>query len=312
MQGNWKDTVYDQAVMPPAGTWEAIALALDAAEKEPAWQDKVYHATATPPADSWQQIAAALDKGAAANWQNKIYHYETMPPTGVWEAVAVQLQAPAVVRRINWLRMAAAAAIVLTIAGTAVWALSDRGEGSGPQTVATNTEKQAASPGQSLAVAPSPVAAPAAPVATPPVAAPANKKAASITDIRQPAGPTEYASNIEQSFLPADAVFTNTRKLPNEQGAVTVDINAMETPNSQYISISGPDGQTMRVSAKFANLLGYLNEGSEKEERLDRIIKESAFWKATFRQWREKMIQANATPSLGNFMDVVELAKALQ
>jgi hypothetical protein len=335
---HWQQRVYHAEEAPPAECWQSIAVALDR-ESGSGWLGKLYQQEETPPAECWQPIAAALDREWGSGWLGKVYQQEEAPPADAWELIAARLTESPLdetvpmlrpVRRMKLLRMAAAAVTVAAVAGTVWWATNRTFSGDDPQTVAVNTP-----PANTSAIAPtnpSPPAntevpttdlaavEPAAPAvdnvdkAASTVPSPPRNSRSATNAVRTVAASEtlEYAPGNEMTFLPTDAVLQNTRKLPNDRGETVVDINSLEVPNSQYVMISGPDGRSMRVSAKFVNLLGYLNEGPENEERLDRIIRESAVWKATFRQWREKMVHANATPSLNNFMDVVELAKMLQ
>lgn len=331
---DWQTKIYHAQAEPPVGSWQQITQALDAAtSNEQDWQNRVYHYEAVPPSEAWTAVAEMLDKQAAnADWDARLYHHRATPPAAVWNYITAQLnddttqvapisQKP--VRRMGWPRIAAAAAIVLTIAGTALWTLRDQFFGSASQTVAANDNPSKSQ--SSLDNNTAPMAAPDAIVPTDATADVATTKpspvaiAAKNTGRKAPTAqkpttviaPLEYVTHNEMAFLPTDAVFTNTNKLPNEKGQTVVEINGMDAPTSNYINISGPDGQSVRVSAKFANLLGYLNDG-DQEERLDRIIKESAFWKATFRQWREKMTDADAAPSPSNFMGLLEMVKVLQ
>lgn len=332
---DWQNRIYHATVEPPVDSWQQIAAALDAAPASQAdWQGRMYQYEAAPPAEAWQSVAEMLDKQAAnTDWDAHLYNHQVEPPAAVWAYITAQLNtdtAPVVsiaqkpLRNKSIFRIAAAAIILLGLAGTALWTMRERFFGESSQSVAVNTIAPTTQP---------PVANTTAPVASNDNQAqtgaivegasttqPNNAMAAKNTGKKKPTAsritttiaPLEYVTHNEMAFLPTDAIFTNTNKLPNERGQTVVEINGMDAPNSSYINISGPDGQSIRVSAKFANLLGYLNDGPGQEERLDRIIKESAFWKATFRQWREKMTDADAAPSLSNFMGLLEMVKVLQ
>lgn len=363
MQGNWKHKVQQQEATPPEGVWDAVALALDEAAKNPAWQTRVYHATekpppgtweriilaleqaphidtilwqeriyqyeTTPPAATWPAIAASLDRAA---WATSIYQHEVLPPHDVWQAIAAQIETetPVIsieqkkVRKIDFARLAIAAVTVLAVAGTAIWVLQNKsakdnlqdavasniGLPSNVRSGGTTTTNGATAIDTNVPSSAQFAATALTPVITTKVAS--AKTTASLEEQPQVIEPLEYVATNEMAYVPVEPVLQNTNKLFNDKGQTIIDINGFETPNNSYISISGPDGQSIRVSAKFANLIGYLQDGDGMEERLDRIIKESAYWKATFKQWREKMTEIVAMPSFHNFMDVVELAKLLQ
>lgn len=332
---NWENRIYNAAIEPPVDSWQQIAAQLGAAPASQAgWQGRMYQYEATPPAEAWQAVAEMLDKQAAnTDWDAHLYNHQVEPPAAVWAYITTQLNtdtAPVVsisqkpVRNKSSFRIAAAAIILLGLAGTALWTMREKFFGQSSQSVAANTFAPTTQPpvaNTTTTVASNDNQAQAgAIVEAATTTQPNNAVAAKNTGKKRPfansptttIAPLEYVTHNEMAFLPTDAVFTNTNKLPNERGQTVVEINGMDAPNSSYINISGPDGQSIRVSAKFANLLGYLNDGPDQEERLDRIIKESAFWKATFRQWREKMTDADAAPSLSNFMGLLEMVKVLQ
>jgi hypothetical protein len=321
MQGNWQHIIYNREETPPPGAWDNIAHKLEMADTAEDWSTEIYLKEETPPPAAWNEIAAALNHIENSNWQTRVYEKEIAPPAGVWAAISAALDAPAKVITMQpgrstkkfYFRLAAAAAVIVAIAGTALWFSGKQPAGTAPQPIAKNTANS------------SPVN-PAAKETAETTALPA----AETQEKQQPAAfakkqtkpavtqpddksipPLEYVKSSQMGFLPDQPVLNNSKKLPDNNGQVSTDIALMETPANSYISISGPDGQSIRVSSKFANLIGYLSDGPVKEERLDVIIRESAQWKATFRQWREKMISNTATPSLGNFMDIIEMGKML-
>jgi hypothetical protein len=64
------------------------------------------------------------------------------------------------------------------------------------------------------------------------------------------------------------------------------------------------------VSSKFSKQLGLFTEQDpDKMENIDFIIKESAMWRNKISNWRKIMNMADVSPSLDNFMDIIELSK---
>jgi hypothetical protein len=123
---------------------------------------------------------------------------------------------------------------------------------------------------------------------------------------------TEFIKGNEVADLAADPRKLKKEKLTNAEGQTPADIGLLNTPNT-YISITGPDGQSVKISSKFSSLINYLKEQNpETIENIDIIIKESAQWRATFSSWRSKMTNNTVAPSLGNFMDIIELSKVLE
>ena len=86
------------------------------------WKDKLFDYKADPPPSAWDAIAAGLDK-EKISFPEKLYNYAEQPPATAWEAIATQLPvaggAKVVPMRSKMLRFAAAAVLLLTIAGIA-------------------------------------------------------------------------------------------------------------------------------------------------------------------------------------------------
>jgi hypothetical protein len=93
-----------------------------------------------------------------------------------------------------------------------------------------------------------------------------------------------------------------------------MNMDLLTTAASNYISVTGPNGEQTRISTKFANYLMYLNkDGGDNEEYIDYLIRNSNFWKTRFEQWRNKILQqASFIPSSTNFFDIIELKELLK
>jgi hypothetical protein len=322
MQGNWQHILYNREETPPPGAWDNIAHKLQMADAVQDWSTEIYLKEETPPPGTWNEIAASLNAAENSNWQTRAYEKEVTPPAGVWAAISTALDTtdtrvitmqPARSSKKFYYRLAAAAAVLVAIAGTALWFAGKQPADITVQPIAKNTSNSSQENAAAKATAET-IALPAAETQEKEQPAAIAKKQTKPTVTQADdkiIPPLEYVKNNQTGFLPENPVLNNSKKLPGNNGQVSTDIALMETPANTYISISGPDGQSIRVSSKFANLIGYLSDGPVKEERLDIIIRESALWKATFRQWRDKMISNTAAPSLGNFMDIIEMSKLL-
>jgi hypothetical protein len=320
----WATDTYLAEEIPPVGVWDTIAHKLEMGDASD-WSTDIYLAEETPPPGIWDDICALLDNEAKSNWQTRLYNKEVVPPASVWAAITTVLDnngarviaMPATRSgQKSYARLAAAAAVIIAIAGTVVWFLAGRNTSTTVQPPVavkknTNTEVVRSAVAENADTATLPPTE-VRPKQLLPVAMAKKQQKSPTTSVDDKAIPVlEYVKNNPISFLPEQPVLQNKRKLPGSNGQVSTDIALMETPASTYISMSGPDGQSIRVSSKFANLIGYLGDGPVKEERLDIIIRESALWKATFKQWREKMINHAGVISVDNFMDIVEMGKLL-
>jgi hypothetical protein len=100
------------------------------------------------------------------------------------------------------------------------------------------------------------------------------------------------------------------RQIRNLKGEIKEDVSLLDLPNS-YFLMTGPNGQSVRVSSKFRNTIQYLNS-SGNEELLDVILRESQYWRNQFSTWKEQVGHSTFIPSAENFMDIAELMKLLQ
>jgi hypothetical protein len=86
------------------------------------WEQKLFHYKADPPPSAWDAIAAGLD-AQKESFPEKLYNYAEQPPAGAWQNIEAQLpeaeSAKVVHMRTKWLRYAAAAVLLLAIAGMA-------------------------------------------------------------------------------------------------------------------------------------------------------------------------------------------------
>ncbi|MES2429615.1 MAG: hypothetical protein V4556_01685 [Bacteroidota bacterium] len=261
------------------------------------------------------------------NWQHRIFEHEEKPPANAWENIARELDAiekdkstPVLTvvknKRIIYLRIAAAACIA-GIIFSGIWFYTSDKKGT------SSTDINTSLAGKQIPSVPSaPSVSPSKPnedikVANENISAvskmPISKKkiVTKPTEEEETVTELQYA-NVEKVDPLATDPILNKEKLIGTSGEQINDISLMTSPNS-YVSIIGPNGQEVKVSSKFSNLLGYINGSAvQEEENLDKIINESNFWKSKFKSWREKMINNNVSPSPSNFMDIIDLSKLLE
>jgi len=260
------------------------------------------------------------------NWQNRIFNHEETPPNNAWENIAKQLDAmeekkssviqtevPSVVEqkksKIIYWRMAAAACITAIIATTIIWMNIDNKNAPGnthvakvPVSTEPKVDNQIANINANNKATESVATVSKKEIFT------NNKKTIDQTDSNEK---LEYAKTDVVKSLATNPALNKKEKLVGTGGDVINDISLMNSPNS-YVSFIGPNGQEVKVSSKFSNLVGYMDgKDPEAEENLDKIVSESNFWRGKFKKWRNKMINTNIAPSPSNFLDIVELSKLL-
>jgi hypothetical protein len=332
MPNNWLNKIRSHQATPPQGVWMNIANELDKENETGAvdLKTKMYNYQSIPPTNALSNIFAILDKEetqAATSFTERIYNYQQQAPASAWqniindldksEAKIVPLTNNTKNRKAIYFRMAAAASVIAVIA-TTIWFSSRNADNptspiaSVPsetkQPVTAEIKKEnAALPASD----PQEKKLPQETIAQTQTEAKKDvqKKTASSTAVT--AAPDYVKSNPTIS-LADDPTKGSNEKLQNTDGSTTTDIALMNTANT-YISITGPDGQSVKVSSKFSNVLNYLNgENPDNIEYLDKIISESAQWRKTFAQWREKMTNNAVAPSFSNFMDIISLSEILE
>ena len=315
MSDNWINKILSHEETPPKGVWMNIANKLDKDEQEndSNLTTKILAYEAEPPATALVNIFNALDKEEEThNYVTRLYNHQEKPPALAWENIAAQLNdedRAAVVPfenkknnvRALYIKTAAAAAILTVVVTTVLLKSNEK-----PANI--NESVAAVTPQSQQNTTPK--------VDTEKTTLPVSDSHENIINPAQNKSTVEealvidYVKGNETAPLALNPAEANKEKLQNSKGETPQDITLMNTPNT-YISVTGPDGQTVKVSSKFSNLISYLT-GDNTEENLDLIIKESAKWKTIFAAWRDKMTNNVVAPSFGNFMDIIELSKVLE
>jgi hypothetical protein len=283
------------------------------------WVHKILDHEATPPELAWKNIACELDKDdhtITAGIKKKLLNYETAAPAITLKNIFAELdkEESKIVpfnnknpQRAFLIKMAAAAAVTAIIA---LFYFSNKKAGDTRHEIAVATAPTR-QPANISSTEKEKTALPAPDTKEknePVIATPAHQKTAPQKQVSNPA----YIPGNSVSDLAQSPVTASTEKLQNDNGDAPMDISLMNTGNA-YISITGPDGQPVKVSSKLSSLIGYLNSSDiNTRENLDIIIQESAKWRAIFAAWREKMTNNALAPSLTNFMDIMELSEILE
>ena len=326
MNVNWINRILSHKETPPPGVWMKIANELDKDEQEnsSSLTTKMLAWEVTPPVAALANIFNTLDKeenNAITGYAKRIYNYKVNAPLTVWQNIEGQLNKDGAGKLISfkpqrnkirtlYVRITAAAAIIAIVITTVLLNIKEK-------TVNINEPVVSVTPQSQHRETPK--------VDTEKITLPASDSQEKSNTIKENIAKqaekkltikettvTDYIKGNDVTALAPNPTETNNKKLQNSKGETPMDIALMNTPNT-YISITGPDGQSVKVSSKFSNLIGYLTDkNNDTQENLDIIIKESAKWRATFAKWRDKMTNNTIAPSLGNFMDIIELSKVLE
>ena len=326
MQNNWLHRILNYKATPPDGVWKDIANKLDAEENDSSdIAAKMNAFEATPPPSAFTAIFNELDKENDSeenlNSTEKLYHYAETPPAGAWENITAALDKnEAVVIPINSkknntkfiYRIAAAASLITIIIVTALLFIKkDTSEVSGVvvNTPKNNVTKPITETNNNTTNLPD-TTAPDQKINAAVALHPIRKKTNS--DLGIDSFNMDYVKNNTVPDLATKPDAGNKEMLTDNTGKIPMDIGLMNAPNT-YVSITGPDGQSVKVSSKFSNLIQYFKgTNPDTVENIDIIISESAKWRSTIAGWKDKMANNAVAPSLGNFMDIIELSKVLE
>ncbi|HRO45678.1 hypothetical protein [Agriterribacter sp.] len=291
------------------------------------WTNELYNHEVNPPVHVWERVVHDLDNELLV-FRNRLYDVEITPPENSWELIRHTLDTPHLAAPKSFgikkgLRIAAAAALIgiCFFAANYFIAGSDQSKTTGQKTLPANkTGEQPDIPSVAGSTEDAGITAPES-----------NKPMiASQTTTRknktQPHTPLNdfYREAATFNAPPVSSIpYDNTaitdrydldhaaaKRIRNLKGEVKEDVRLMDLPNS-YFLMTGPNGQSVRVSSKFRNTIQYLN-GSGKEELLDVILRESQYWRNQFKAWKEEVGHSTFIPSAENFMDISELMKLLQ
>lgn len=299
------------------------------------WKDTIYNHEAAPPPGLWDKIAQDLDNDFVV-FRNRLYDVEVAPPENSWEQITSKTAVfsenkPKIFRIRKEFRIAVAAAITGILFMTINYFITGNGDKvtgnrntTGRQQASEEAHRQPAENSPATGSTNKNIESERGRgTKSSLIAANSTGNAAkkeSLQDLSNPFYSERLTVEAPQAaYVPTEGMkFTDrydlgnrsSKKIRNLNGEIREDIRLIDLPNS-YFFMTGPNGQSIRVSSKFRNTIQYLN-GSQKEEMLDVILRESRYWRNQFKLWKEEVGQAEFVPTINNFMDISELMKLLQ
>jgi hypothetical protein len=292
----------DFAVAPPPAAWESIAERLDDDRKYTVLASKMDGFEAPPPPSAWEAISTRLgDDGQYARVAAKMTHFEAAPPAPLWDKIAASLSepnttvaakaAPVIQLRKILYRALAAAVIISVIAGG--WMMLSNKSSVSTEIVKNNLVVPPApsSPGkEEKNTSPATPSTGSEETAIGSFPTETVVSAPQVNDHHHAANNTvseddrvlKYAMVQRLPAFHEGPIVISSAPIADANGVVIRDIDVLTT-NSNYIMVTGPNGQQARISAKFASVIRYLNGSTDDtEEYLDKVIKESDTWKKRF------------------------------
>ena len=289
----------------------------------------------TPPPGAWHTIAARLETEfdvSATAVAEKLQDAAIMPPVAAWEAIAAALPEAAVdqpkVVRLPYRRVRMlAAAVVIGLVGLTAWYFMNYTDT--PAGAAAVQQQQATTPAIDNKTAPDNSAS---------SITPAIEQLQEQLAQETPVPATRYASQSAPQqrtyFKYDDQPMATNAGMPGEEGIqftsstmpsveaplirdangqIILDKRLITSADKNYITITGPNGEQTRISAKFLDIISSLNADAEPSDYFDFMMHENNLWKARFHEWRSKLMnQASFVPTATNFLDILELKELLQ
>jgi len=266
-------------------------------------QYRLYNLSIDPPANAWPGIALQLDKDTEQKLSLKLQQAALEPPPAVWENIAGALQERNTARvipiRRPWTRIAIAALVIglIVLAGLFYFMQNEAPPDTAgqhkqqPAPAVPNTEPdkediriEVPQPRSSLSFAATGTAIPVKAYKTIPI------RYARVETTE----PAQQELNIDEAIQDQVSVHPNTHIGPKD-----------------YLTIAAPNGQPVKISAKFSDGLGYLYN-YQPVLNMDGVFR-SISWKQRFSKWSNKLISSTGfIPAASNFLDIIELEELLK
>lgn len=280
-------------IEPPGGNWEAIQAKLDEEiQVEISLSKKLQAFEVEPPSLVWEQIASTLN---------------TSNPVTVEEAVApINHSEPARVVPFQWRKIAAAAAVLIFVGLTLFFLFFNNNTNNKGTTLTTV-------PGQTF-VPPSIIPEASANTNRQQVLA-SNEAGSPVrrntyrtgTRAQRAKGPSPKIINANELIHDRNdaSIEVYAPLITDESGNIVTNPELLLDSNEQYITVTSPNGEQTRISAKFLGLLDKLYNRSQRAH-------DEAVWNSKFENWRKRLIvETEFMPASGNYMDILELKELL-
>ncbi len=282
-------------------------------------KNKLAQFDATPPKGVWDEIAIELDNiSAYKHTSERLFNYEATPPGGTFEKITFTLdndlpQKQTPVKKITtFLKWSVAAAVLLAVATTGLLLFNKKSApqiAALPMTDTNNNLPSLQSPGLAL----------------------------NNTEDDLPAT-TEAEENLKPQLKQlvaknshSEQLYSGNRNIhpaePAEVGLITTKAKVHIDPprikeslaelaakfvlNGNYITISGPNGETKKISLKLFNAV-YGHNFLNNSDADPNTLVESAVWEKKLSEWRNKIVQSGFVPNAGNGMDILNLKELIR
>lgn len=288
-------------------------------------QYRFKHLEIAPPGGTWEAIQAKLDEEVQVekSLSRKLLDYEVEPPSLIWEQLSGELNKENIIETLDsatasngtigkvvpfqWRKIAAAAAVLIFIGLTAFFLFFNN---------------SASNKGTTLTTVPGPAFIP--PNIIPEATVKNNDQQILATnetqsqagrnngyrrhsDDQRSKGPSPKTINASELIQDRydESIEVYAPLITDESGDIVTNPELLLDSNEQYITVTSPNGEQTRISAKFLGLLDKLYNRSQRAH-------DEAVWDNKFENWRKKLIvETEFMPASGNYMDILELKELL-
>lgn len=275
-------------------------------------QYKMFNLEVTPPDNAWDNIESILNNEQEVSLIQRFKDFEVTPPLNIWSSLEAELDGrvvrPAPVFRINFRRLATASVIIGIISGVGWLMTSGKRDYAIPAGAATAALVPPTAPAPKPFVPANPNASPASRVERITASAPALNL--SRRNHEAPLNRTVVQANpgkpLRAGSVSMNQINVNAPLILGHDGKPYIDYQLLSGADKRYITITSPNGEQTRISAKFLPVLTYLNDHSAGTA-------DAGEWVARFQQWKKRLLEdPDFIPAAGNFLDLPELTEVFQ
>ena len=282
------------------------------------FQNRLYHFEINPPVTAWEKILIALDQAPATEeFPSKLYNLQMPPPPGVWQKInsalnkinEVKTTVPFINIIKSYYRYAAAAVMIGVVTFLISLFINKKN--------IANVAEENIIPGKQHSLSLPKIndqnnnQKKEATVLTNRLPEPDKKRLIAASFTNHDKSIAEILQNklinaspaALQTNYSADNLENDVEYLDYTPRAITYDPSKISRINN-YIVLLRPDGNIMRVSKKFVDMIGcmYTAPSNSSDQNCHDQMN----------TWRKKMAKSLVTPSQDNFMDILTLIKSLQ
>lgn len=299
-----KDKMYNQEITPPAHAWQKIAAALEEAHLQNTFPSRLYDTEIAPPATAWEKITDGLDnEQVQKELSSRLYNMEVTPPATAWEKVTIGLNTtadavntPAPIKRLSpILRYAVAAIFIGAVAYGIIRFTVNTDNKENSAVLATDRKDSSIADKTKLADSGK----------TQITGLNANQtEDEMLKKSKPPVAKLDRPVKRIGRTISSSVITTNENNNEDTDPDLSQSIYAyadhIPDISDRYIMLMTPDGNIIRMSKKWGNLLCCVS-GEEQD----------ADCKYQLKKWQKKIATSPLAPSPDNFMDILGLVNSL-